>query len=101
MHQVIVRYKVKAGRSEENQKLVEAVYTELNQTKPAGIRYATFKADDGVTFYHIASIETDDGSNPLSNIQAFAEFQKDIKERCEEPPAPVDISKVGSYNFLG
>ena len=101
MKQVIVRYKVKGDRAEENQKLVEAVYEELKQSKPAGIRYATFKAEDGVTFYHLASIETADGTNPLGEIKAFGEFQKNIKDRCDEPPAPVDVSPVGSYNFFG
>ena len=54
MHQVIARYKVKPDRAEENLDLVRAVYEELERTKPAGLRYATFLLDDGVSFVHIA-----------------------------------------------
>jgi hypothetical protein len=49
---------------------------------------------------HIASIETEDGSNPLSNSTAFAEFQKEIKERCEVLPVVVELSEIGSYNLF-
>ena len=100
MNQVIVKYKVKNGRAEENQKLVEAVYAELGRTKPAGLRYATFMAEDGLTFYHVASIESNDEVNPLGKNKAFAEFQENIKERCDEPPMPVNVSMVGSYRFF-
>ena len=101
MKQVIVRYRVKPDAAEMNTKLVEAVYAELKEKKPSGIRYATFCADDGVTFYHVASIETADGVNPLGKIDAFATFQKDIGERCDEPPTPTDVSEIGSYGFFG
>ena len=100
MKQVIVRYRVKPDAAEMNTKLVEAVYAELKEKKPSGIRYATFCAEDGVTFFHVASIETDDGENPLAQIDAFAAFQKDIRERCDEPPTPTDVSEIGSYVFL-
>jgi len=53
MKQVIVRYRVKPERAAENEELVRAVYAELQETKPAGLRYATFQLDDGVSFVHI------------------------------------------------
>jgi hypothetical protein len=73
----------------------------LAQTAPGGIRYATFKLDDGVSFVHLASIETEDGSNPLGETAAFKAFQAEIKDRCEEPPAAVDLNEIGSYRFFG
>ena len=63
MHQVIARYKVKPDRAEENLELVRAVYDELERTKPAGLRYATFLLDDGVSFVHLAQADAD--PNPL------------------------------------
>jgi len=99
MGTVIVRYKVKADRAEENVGLVKAVYAELNETKPEGLRYATFVAEDGVSFVHVADITGD--ANPLAQCAAFKAFQKDIKDRCEEPPAPTPVSEVGSFNFFG
>jgi hypothetical protein len=100
MADVVVRYKVKPERVEENERLVQRVYTELAETAPEGLRYATFRLDDGVSFVHIASITTADGSNPLRAIAAFAEFGRDIAERCDEPPVVQDSQLVGSYGFL-
>jgi len=39
MKKVIVRYKVKPDRVDENVALVRAVYEELERTKPAGLRF--------------------------------------------------------------
>ena len=95
----MIRYKVKADRAEENSELVRAVYEELASLRPAGLRYATFKLDDAVSFVHIASIETADGRNPLADVAAFARFQEGIGERCAEAPVTVEIEEVGSYGM--
>lgn len=100
MKKVVVRYKVKPDRADENQELVEGVFNELRATDPGGVRYATFRLADGVTFVHVASIETDDGSNPLGETHAFKEFQRELGERCDEPPAAQDATIVGSYRFF-
>jgi hypothetical protein len=71
MKGILVRYKVKPDRAEENAIYVGKVFEELKKTAPEGLRYATFKLDDGVSFVHIASIETDDGQNPLPESPAF------------------------------
>jgi hypothetical protein len=99
MSQVMVRYKVKPDQAARNEELVRQVYDELHQTTPAGLHYATFVQDDGVSFIHVASIEAEQGSNPLMNVAAFRAFQEDIADRCDEPPAPVDLREVGSYGF--
>lgn len=54
MRRVIVRYTVKPGQEGVNEKLVRVVYDELHQTQPTGLRYATFRLDDGRTFAHVA-----------------------------------------------
>jgi hypothetical protein len=43
MKRIMVRYKVKPDRVAENEELVRAVYAELERTKPAELRYATFR----------------------------------------------------------
>jgi hypothetical protein len=97
----MVRYKVKPDQADTNTKLVEAVYDELHRSRPAGFRYATFRLDDGLTFVHLAITETDDGSNPLSGIQAFERFQEGIAERCDEPPVATEVHEVGSFRLFG
>jgi hypothetical protein len=101
MNHVMVRYKVKPDQAARNQELVRAVYEELHRTNPAGLRYATFQLDDGVTFVHVASTETEDGTNPLSAVEAFKRFQEDIDDRCEERPVVTRLDQVGSYRMLG
>ena len=100
MPTVIVRYETKPERADENQKLVEQVFASLAQEAPAGLRYGTFRLGDGVTFVHIAAVETADGSNPLAALPAFAEFQAEIAERCVVQPAVRDATLVGSYRFF-
>jgi hypothetical protein len=98
MRRVMVRYRVKPDRVEENEELVRAVYEELSRTRPEGLRYATFKLEDGVSFVHLA--ETEAGSSPLSELTAFREFQKEIAERCDEPPAVRKLDIVGSFRLF-
>lgn len=92
---IIVRYRCKPDRAEENQSLVEDVFAELAASDPGGIRYATFRlADD--TFVHIAEV---DERNPLAELEAFARFQSDLADRCAEGPNPQAARLVGAYRF--
>lgn len=97
---VLVRYKVKAEKAEENKQLIQAVFKELEAGQPAGIRYASFILPDGLSFVHIASIETADGKNPLNLVAAFITFSATIKDRCEEPPVAVEIGEIGDYHLF-
>jgi hypothetical protein len=99
MSKVMVRYKVKPERAAENERLVRAVYAELDRTAPAGLRYATFRLEDGVSFVHIAESDTGDGRNPLRDVQAFREFQQGVAERCVEAPVAGELHEVGSFRF--
>ena len=92
----MVRYKVKPDQVERNESLVRAVYEELQRTAPAGLRYATFRMDDGVSFVHLASVDGG-GANPLQSVEAFARFQEGIAERCDEPTSASSTATGGSY----
>ena len=98
MKRVMVRYRIKQDRVEENEAFIRAVFAELQNQSPDGVRYASFKQDDGASFVHIASIEGE--SNPLTELPAFKAFTADIRERCDEPPVAVELSEVGSYRML-
>jgi hypothetical protein len=99
MSKVMVRYTVKPEKAEENERLIRAVYEELERTTPAGLRYATFKLEDGVSFVHVASNESEDGPSPLRNVKAFLEFQKDVAERCAQKPLTTELHEIGSFRF--
>jgi hypothetical protein len=95
----VVRYTTRPERADENQALVEKVFGELAERRPEGLRYATFRLEDGVTFVHVASIDTEDGSNPLGATAAFGAFQQEIGDRCVEGPLVMSAEVVGSYGF--
>jgi len=95
----VVQYRTKADRAQENQALIEKVFGELDSARPGGLRYASFRLADGVSFVHVASIETDDGANPLTATAAFAEFLAQIGDRLEDGPYSSEATVVGSYRF--
>jgi hypothetical protein len=101
MRRVMVRYRVKPDQVETNERLVRAVYEELGRTAPEGLRYATFRLEDGVSFVHIAAVDTADGTNPLGRVEAFARFQEGVAARCDEPPVATGLKQVGAYRFFG
>jgi len=100
MSTIVVRYRPEPERADENQGLVEAVFTELTETDPGGVRYATLRLADG-TFVHIAEVEAD--PNPLASNAAFARFQDGIVDRCVdgEGPNPQPATLVGNYRMFG
>jgi hypothetical protein len=101
MKRVMVRYKVKAARAAENERYITSVFDQLKRERPAGLRYASFKLGDGVSFVHIVSHEAADGSDPLRQLAAFKAFTAEIKDRCEDPPVAAELTEVGSYGFFG
>jgi hypothetical protein len=99
MKHAVVRYKVKPAAVAENERLVRDVYDELEAVAPAGLRYATFKLGDGVSFVHIA--QTEDGHTALPELAAFQRFQEGIRERCDEPPLVSGSEVIGSFRMFG
>ena len=54
-----------------------------------------------MSFVHVVSIETADGSNPLEQIDAFDAFTDQIGDRCDIPPQVMPLTDVGTYHFFG
>jgi hypothetical protein len=100
METTLVRYKVKADQAEANKAFIRRVFEELDAHKPDGLRYVSFNLADGISFVHIAVVESDGGENPLQEIAAFKDFIADIKDRCEELPVASAADIVGSYRLF-
>ena len=60
MKRLMVRYKVRAERAAENERYIASVFEQLDRDRPPGLRYASFKLDDGVSFVHIVSFDNAD-----------------------------------------
>ena len=96
----VVRYRTHPETADENERLIRAVFAELDATSPVGIRYAALRLDDQVSFLHVALL--DDGDNPLARVGAFGQFQTGIGDRCVDPPAASDGTVIGAYRaFTG
>lgn len=91
----MIRYRTRPEAAEENSRLVQAVFDSLAELKPSDFRYATYRLADSVTFVHVARL--DGPENPLATLPAFAEFRRNLAQRCVEGPAPSDATIVGSY----
>lgn len=92
---LVVRYRTHPEAADENARLIEAVFAALAETNPMGFTYRAYRLADGTSFVHVASLDGDD--NPLASLPAFAEFQRNLPERCAEPPVPSSATVVGSY----
>jgi hypothetical protein len=93
----MVRYTTRDDKIAENEALIQAVFDELRSLAPAGIRYEAFRLADGAGFVHIATIDTEDGSNPLPALDSFKRFSEGIEERCAVAPAASALIAVDRY----
>ena len=94
---MMVRYKTLAEHAETNAHLVHTVFDELRAKKPDGIRYATFRLADSVTFIHVATHVHD--PSRLTSLPAFQAFQTNIKQHYAEPPVVTELSPLDSYGL--
>jgi hypothetical protein len=97
MTTTVVRYQAKPERAEENQRLIETVFAELNEREPEGFTYKVFRLEDGVSFIHVVIEHDVDNPDSLQAVPAFQAFLADIAERCDVPPAATSATIVGGY----
>jgi hypothetical protein len=96
-HATVVRYTTRPESADENEKLIKAVFAQLTERQPGGLRYVAIRLDDGVSFIHVAVL--DDDHNPLTGLPAFGEFLSAINERCTSGPVPANGTVVGAYGI--
>jgi hypothetical protein len=97
MKTTLVRYQAKPDWADENQRLIEAVFSELEKRQPEGFSYRVFRLEDGVSFIHVL-IEHDVGNpDSLQDVPAFQAFVSNVADRCEVLPAATEATIVGGY----
>jgi hypothetical protein len=100
MSEQLIRYTTKPEHAVRNEELIGAVFAELRQTRPDGLRYAAFKLADGVTFLHLVQNEHDDKPSGLLAVKAFGEFQEGLAERRADGPTRDSLIPIGSYRVF-
>ena len=96
----LVRYKVKPERVAENETLVRSVFESLHTDPLAGLRYASFKLEDGVSFVHLVEFASDAVNEAFVGRPAFKAFVAGIRDRCDEPPLNHGLQEIGAYEFF-
>jgi hypothetical protein len=94
---VVVSYQVRPEAMAEHVRLIEGVFAQLQAERPDNVEYKVLRLADGVSFVHISTADTADGSNPLTELPAFKEFGRDIAARQATAPNPTAADIIGSY----
>lgn len=94
---VVVSYTVKPEAVDEHLGLIKGVFAQLAAEEPGDIEYKVMQLADGVSFVHVSTAETPDGSNPLPELSAFKAFTQDLGARVATPPNASAAAIVGSY----
>jgi hypothetical protein len=93
----VVRYQTKPERADENQKLIEAVFADLEAREPDGFTYKVFRLEDGVSFIHVVIEHDIEHPDSLQEVPAFQAFVADIADRCAVQPVASGATIVGGY----
>jgi quinol monooxygenase YgiN len=100
MSVMMVRAKIHQDKVGEVEEAARRVFAAVEAERPGGVRYASSRLPDGVTFVVLLELEGD-GANPLEGIQAFTEFQSNLRNWVAEPPTVEPLQVVGSYRLFG
>ena len=100
-NRVVVTYTIRPEARDEHVRLIEQVFEQLSSEAPTNVDYQVLCLDDGLSFVHMSTAETEDGSNPIPELSAFKEFTRDIANRLTAPPRSSDVSLVASYRGRG
>ncbi len=95
---LVTRYATRSPEAaDENQRRVEAVFGELDATKPDNVSYLVLRLADG-SFVHVSFHDHgDDELNPIASTSAFAHFQEGHAERREGAVEQQTATLVGAY----
>jgi hypothetical protein len=99
MSVLTVRAKVKEAHVAEAEAAVRRMFAAIEREQLEGIRYASIKLADGVTF--LALLEVEEGvENPLPGLPEAREFYERLPGWYAEPPEVGPGTLVGSYRLF-
>ena len=99
MSVLTVRAKVKEEHVAEAVAAVKRMFAAIEREGLEGIRYASVKLEDGVTF--LALLEVEDGvENPLLGLPEAQEFYANLPGWYAEPPDVRPGTVIGSYRLF-
>jgi len=96
----VVTYTVRPDAYAEHVRLIDLVFAQLDDEQPANVDYQVMCLADGVSFVHVSSHDSADGSSPLPALAAFKAFISGLARRVATPPSSSDASTIGVYRGL-
>jgi hypothetical protein len=94
-----VRATLKEEHVAEAEAAVRRMFAAIEREQLEGIRYASVKLEDGVTF--VALLETEDGAeNPLAGLPEAQEFYAKLPGWYAEPPEVGPGTVIGTYRLF-
>ncbi|MEI7674636.1 MAG: hypothetical protein WCI60_02775 [bacterium] len=94
---IVVTYELKKDFKDTHISLLNAVFEELKKLSTENVDYKVLCSSDGVTFTHISTFKSNDGSNPLVELMAFKNFNKNLSDRILSPPKVESVTLIGNY----
>ena len=99
MSVLTVRARLKEEHVAEAEAAVKRMFAAIEREGVEGIRYASIRLEDGVTF--LALLELADGAeNPLLDLPEARAFYERLPEWYVEPPEVGPGTVVGSYRLF-
>jgi hypothetical protein len=99
MRLMMVRAKIKADSIDEIEAAGRKLFSAIDREQLQGIRYASCRLPDGVTYLNL--LELEDGiENPLLALPEAKEFQENLKSWLAERATSESLKVVGSYRLF-
>jgi hypothetical protein len=99
MSVLTVRAELKEEHVAEAEAAVQRMFAAIEREQLEGIRYASVKLADGVTF--LALLELEDGvDNPLPGLPEAQEFYERLPGWYADAPEVGPATVIGSYRFF-
>jgi len=94
---IMVTYEIKPLLKEAHVGLINEVFAQLKIAKLENFDYKVLCSNDGVTFTHISTFQSEDGTNPISQLKAFQDFGNSLQDRVVSPPKAESVTLIGNY----
>lgn len=95
----MIRAKVKEEHVADVEQAAKRLFDAIEREQLQGVRYASTKLADGVTFVIFLQLQNPD-DNPMAPLPEFTDFQEGLKSYLAGPPSPEQLTVVGSYRLF-
>jgi quinol monooxygenase YgiN len=97
MKAVYVRYQVDPSFADTNAANIRKVMEDLRGSGSDGVRYQSFREDDGITFVHFGMYRDESSLEEFTSRASFQAFQRALKaSKPVKPPEARWLDVVGS-----